>query len=135
MTGWKMIAVVAALTGCAGVQTTRERDVAAGHWVGEIDREDSWQPLSLDIEHENGVYRGELRSVAGARGRPLENVRVLGDEVRFETEKLRFVGRVSGSTLSGTVARKDEGAPIGEFSVNSDDAERGIYSSGSEWSP
>ena len=132
MTRWTMMAILAALAGCAGVQTTRQRDFASGHWVGEIERDGTLQPLSLDIERENGVYRGEWRPVAGVRSRPLENVDVQGDEVRFETDKLRFQGHLSGGTLSGTVTHKPADAPFGEFSVTSG---RGHDSPGSEWSP
>ena len=132
MTKWTMMAILVALAGCAGAQTMRQRGFASGHWVGEIDRDGSLQPLSLDIESENGAYRGEWRSVAGVRSRPLENVDVQGDEVRFETDKLRFLGHLSGSTLSGTITHKPADVPFGEFSVTSG---RDRYSPGSEWSP
>ena len=132
MTRWAMMAILAALAGCAGAQTTWQRDFASGHWVGEIDRDGSLQPLSLDIKRENGVYRGEWRPVEGVRSRPLENVDVQGDDVRFETDKLRFQGHLSGSTLAGTVTHKPADAPFGEFSVTSG---RAGYSPGSEWSP
>src|SRR5512140_2926201 len=131
MTRWTMMAVLAALAGCAGVQAP-QRDSGAGHWKGEIDRDGSLQPVSFEIDGENGVYRGEWRSVAGLRSRQLENVQVQGDEVRFETDKLRFVGHVSGSTLSGTVTHKPADSPFGEFFVISDDPEPGTYSTGSE---
>lgn len=135
MTRWTMMAVLAALAGCAGVQASQQRDFGAGHWKGEIDRDGSLEPVSFEIDGENGVYRGEWRSVAGLRSRQLENVQVQGDEVRFETDKLRFVGHVSGSTLSGTVTHKPADSPFGEFFVISDDPERGTYSTGSEWAP
>jgi hypothetical protein len=134
MTRWTMMAMVAALAGCAGVQASQQRDLGAGHWIGEIDRDGASQPLALEIDGENGVYRGEWRSATGLRSRPLENVLVQGDEVRFETDKLRFVGHRSGSTLSGTVTHKPAGAPFGEFFVISDAGEQGTYSTGSEWS-
>jgi hypothetical protein len=133
MTRWTMMMVVAALAGCAGAQATRQRDFASGHWVGEIERNGSFQPLSLDIERENGVYRGEWQSVAGVRSRPLENVDVQWAEVRFETEKLRFLGHLSGSTLSGTVSDKPADAPFGEFSVTSEEGV--VHPAESEWSP
>jgi hypothetical protein len=134
MTRWTMMMVLAALAGCAGASTTtRQRDFASGHWVGEIERNGSFQPLSLDIERENGVYRGEWQSVAGVRSRPLENVDVQGDEVRFETDKLRFLGHLSGSTLSGTVTDKPADATFGEFSVTSEEGV--VHPAESEWSP
>ena len=123
------MAVLAALAGCAGVQGTQGREFAAGHWTGEIDRDGWVQPLAIDIQQENGTYRGELRSLGA--GKSLESVEVRGDQVRLETDKLRFVGHVSGSTLSGTVANKLADAPAGEFSVTSAPA---VYSPGSEWS-
>jgi hypothetical protein len=135
MTRWTMMAILAALAGCAGVQASQRRDLGAGQWKGEIDRDGSAQPVSFEIDGENGVYRGEWRSPAGLRSRQLENVQVQGDEVRFETDKLRFVGHVSGSTLSGTVTHKPADSPFGEFFVISDEPQGGNHSSGSEWSP
>lgn len=135
MTRWTMMGILAALAGCAGVQASRQGDLEARQWRGEIDRDGSSQPFSLEIEGEDGVYRGELRPVAGLRSRPLENVRVEGDEVRFETDELRFVGHRNGSTLSGTVTHKAPDSPFGEYFVIPDDPERGTYSTGSEWSP
>src|SRR5438874_11959833 len=106
MTKLTMMAILVALAGCAGAQATRQRDFASGHWVGEIDRDGSLQPLSLHIESENGAYRGGWRSVAGVSSRPLEDVDVQGDGVPFENDKVRFLGHLSGSTLAGTVAHK-----------------------------
>lgn len=126
------MAVLAALAGCAGVQGTQAREFAAGHWTGEIDRDGWVQPLAIDIQQENGTYRGELRSLGA--GKSLESVEVRGDQVRLETDKLRFVGHVNGSTLSGTVATKPSDAPAGEFSVTSADSAPAVYSPGSEWS-
>src|SRR5437763_15653237 len=104
MTKGTMMAILVALAGCAGAQTMRQRDFASGHWVGEIDRDGSLQPLSLDIESENGAYRGEWRSVARVGSRARENVDVQGDEVRLKTDKLRVVGPVSANTLSSTIS-------------------------------
>jgi hypothetical protein len=130
---WKTMTILAvALAGCAGVPTMRQRNLASGRWSGEIDRDGWLQPLSLDIDGENGAYRGEWRSVAGVRSRPLENFAVQGDEVRFETDKLRFVGHVTGSTLSGTVLQKSADTRFGEFSVTRDGE---AYLPGSEWAP
>jgi hypothetical protein len=135
MTGWKTVAILAALTGCAGVQTTGQRD-ASGHWVGEIDRDGWLQPLALHIEREGGgAYRGEWRSAVGVRSRPLESIQVQGEEVRFETDKLRFVGHVNGGTLSGTVTQKPADARFGEFSVSQEEPDRAAYNPGSEWAP
>jgi hypothetical protein len=132
MTGWKTIAMLASLAGCAGVQTTRQTDFAPGRWIGEIDHDGFLQPLALDIERQDDAYRGEWRSAV--RSRPLENVEVQGDQVRFETDKLRFVGHVSGSTLSGTVSDKGANARLGEFSVTQGEPGRAVYNPGSEWS-
>jgi hypothetical protein len=133
MSGWKAIAVVAALTGCAGVQTRPQRDSASGHWIGEIDRDGWRQVVSLDIESDNGAYRGQWQPVKATPKQALENVDVQGDQVRFETDKLRFVGHVSGSRLSGTVTDKVADAPIGEFAATHD-PQRVVYDPGSEWS-
>jgi hypothetical protein len=132
MATWKSIAILAAVTGCAGAQTARQRDLAAGHWIGEIDRGGWPQPLSLDFERDNGAYRGQWSTEPGVRSKPLESVEIQGDEVRFETDKLRFVGHVAGTTLSGTVSQKAADAPLGEFSVTQ---EPEAYSPGSEWAP
>jgi hypothetical protein len=133
MTKWTMVAMVAALAGCAGMRTMRDRDFASGHWIGEIDRDGSLQPFFLDIARENGAYRGQVQALEGVPGKPLENVEVQGDRVRFETDKLRFVGQIKGTTLAGTVTHKPEDAPVGEFSVTA--ADRVVYSPASEWSP
>ena len=135
MLKWPMVAMVAALAGCAGMRTMGDGDFASGHWTGEIDRDGTVQPLSVDLARENGAYRGQVQSAAGVRARPLENVQVEGDQVRFETDKLRFVGQLKGSTLAGTVTHKPEDAPVGEFSVTSANGDSAAYSPASEWSP
>jgi hypothetical protein len=132
MSNWAMLAIVAATAGCAGMRTAGGADFASGHWIGEIDRDGSARPLALDIARENGAYRGQVQSVAGVGTGPLENVEVQGDRVRFETDELRFSGRVKGSTLSGTVTHKPEDAPVGEFSVKS---QTPAFWPSSEWSP
>lgn len=135
MVKWTMVALVAGLAGCAEMRTMGDGDFASGHWTGEIDREGSVQPLSIDLARENGSYRGQLQSAAGVRARPIENVQVQGGQIRFETDKLRFVGQVKGSTLAGTVTHKPENAPVGEFSVTAADRDSVAYSPASEWSP
>lgn len=135
MVKWTMVAIVAGLAGCAGVRTFGGNDFASGHWIGEIDRDGSQQPFALDIARENGVYRGQVQSAEGVRAKSIENVEVQGDQVRFETDQLRFVGHLQGSTLAGTVTHKPEDAPVGEFSVTATDRQRSVYSPASEWSP
>jgi len=120
MNRWMKIAIVAALAGSAGVQAQQRRDLAAGAWRGVIDGEGWTQPLAIDLDPQGSGWRGEWRSYAGGPSKPLQNVDVHGDQVRFETDKLRFVGQVSGSTLSGTVSRKVDGDSVGEFSVAHD---------------
>lgn len=133
MSGWKTIAVVAAMTGCAGVQTAQQRNSASGHWIGEVDRDGWSQAVALDIESDAAGWRGQWRAVRETPKQALESVDVQGTRVRFETEKLRFVGHVQGSRLSGTVTDKVADAPLGELSAThaADPVE---YSSGSEWS-
>jgi hypothetical protein len=97
MTRWTMMAILAAMAGCAGVQTSQQRDLAGGQWA-------------------------------------LASVKVQDDEVRFETDKLRFVGHVRGNTLSGTVTEKPAESPFGEFFVIPAGPGAGTYSTGSEWS-
>jgi len=113
MTGKKMILILAAVAGCASVRPASSRDLAAGHWTGQIDRAGWLQPLSLDIENDDGTYRGEWRAADGIASEPLQKVDVSGDTVRLETDKLLFVGRVQGSKLSGTVSRKGPTSPRG----------------------
>jgi hypothetical protein len=121
MNALKTMAILAALAGCAGAQTNQRREPGSGRWTGAIDGNGWTQPLSFDLERQNGIWRGEWGSVVGAPIKPLEHVDVQGDEVRFETNKLRFVGHVSGSTLSGTVSQKAaNAAAVGEFSVVQD---------------
>jgi hypothetical protein len=117
MNRWMKIAILAALAGGAGVQAQQRHDLAAGAWRGAIDGEGGTQPLNIDLDQQSGGWRGEWRSFAGSPSKPLQSVDVQGDQVRFETDKLRFVGQVSGSKLSGTVSRKADGDSVGEFSV------------------
>src|SRR5215468_9896130 len=117
MNRWIKIAMVATLAGSAGVQAQQRRDLAAGAWRGVIDGEGWTQPIDIDLDQQGGGWRGEWRSFAGGPSKPLQGVDVQGDQVRFETDKLRFVGQVSGSKLSGTVSRKADGDSVGEFSV------------------
>jgi hypothetical protein len=133
MSSLKAILVLVAVSGCAGVQTTGQRDSASGHWIGEIDRDGWRQPVSLDFESENGAWTGQWRAVRESPRQAIENVAVEGDEVRFETDKLRFVGHVSGSRLSGKVTDKVADAPLGELSAVQT-SQREAYSSASEWS-
>ncbi|HEY6909749.1 MAG TPA: hypothetical protein VI356_10290 [Myxococcales bacterium] len=123
------IAVVVALAGCAGVQAAGQQDVS-GHWVGAIDRGGQREPVAIDIERDGGSYRGQLRPVSDP---PADPAALRRDEVRFETEGLRFVGRVDGGTLSGTVTDKREGVPVGQLSAVQTGSEQ-PYSPGSEWS-
>lgn len=79
---------------------------------------DGWERLLfLEIESAGSAHRGTWRSLLQGRSRMLEDVEVHGDEVRFETGSLRFVGHLSGNTLSGTVVDVAAGAPAGDFSV------------------
>ncbi len=123
MLGMKTLAIVAALVGCASVRPVG--DLAAGHWTGEIDRGGWLQPFSLDIDHDAGSYRGEWRSQLGLRSEPLQNLDVEGDTVRFETDKLLFMGHVQGRKLSGTVSRKGAELPDAQFTVIHDDPRPG----------
>jgi len=131
MSGWKTIAVAVALTGCAGVQTAQQRSFASGHWVGEVDRDGWTQPVALDIESDHGALRGQWRTVKETPKQAIRNLAVQGDEVRFETDTVRFVGHVDGSRLSGTLTDKLAAAPLGELSAINTDR----YSPASEWSP
>jgi hypothetical protein len=132
MSRWMTIAVAATVAGCAGAQVNGNHD-ASGHWIGEIERDGRRQAVALEIEREGGSYRGQLRPVdeTGKSGVAAPNA--ADDEVRFETEQLRFVGHVDGSRLSGRVTDKVADAPIGELSaVHAQEA--APYSSASEWS-
>lgn len=126
MTNWKALAVLAAMTGCAGAgnYTMQRTAFTSGHWSGSIGRDGWWRPLSLDIEREHGAWRGKWRSLQGGPGMALKDVEVRGDEVRFETDNLQFIGQVMGDTVSGTVIDLPAGAPAGEFSVSREDPER-----------
>jgi len=123
MTGKKLIVILAAAAGCATMHPASSRDLAAGHWSGQIDRDGWLQPLSLDIENDDGTYRGEWRASAGIASEPLQKVDVSGDTVRLETDQLLFVGRIRGSKLSGTVSHKGTDGADGQFSVIHDEVE------------
>ena len=127
MSRWMTMALVAGLAACAGVKTVGQRD-ASGQWIGEIDRGGQRQAVSLDLQREGGSYRGQLRPIGESA-----EAQQRGDEVRFETEELRFVGHVEGSRLSGTVTDKRADAPAGELSAIHAE-EPTLYSAGSEWS-
>jgi hypothetical protein len=116
---WKAIAIIAAVGGCASARTAPYNNSALGHWDGEIDHAGLSQAIAFDIDSDNGAYSGEWQPAVNLPSRPLENVEVRGDEVRFETDRLRFVGHVAGGTLAGTVTDKVANEPVGEFSVNS----------------
>ena len=131
MNRWMKIAIVAALAGGAGVQANERLALAAGAWRGEIDGEGWIQPLSFDLDQRAGGWRGEWRSFAGSPSKPLQSVDVQDDQVRFETDKLRFVGQISGNKLSGTVSNKT-GASVGEFSAVHDSGSLDHYNPGSE---
>jgi hypothetical protein len=133
MASLKVIALLASLTGCAGVQPMAQRDFISGHWTGAIDSDGWMQRVSLDLQRENDAYRGAWRPAEKASEQALANVEVKGDEVRFETDKLRFVGHVSGSTLSGTVSDKLADSQVGAFSVTHEGST--LFSPGSEWAP
>ena len=120
MNGWKMILVLAAFAGCSGVQPSVSRELAGGRWFGEIDYGGWRQPLALQIVTDGQGYRGEWSSENGLPSEPLRKVDVNGSAVRLETDQLVFAGQVEGRKLSGTVSRKDTGAPQGQFSVNYD---------------
>ena len=127
MKALKTILICAAFVGCASTYSSSRRDPAAGNWRGVLER-DGWpEAMAFRIENADGAWRGEWQ-LAGV-SQPLQNVEVSGDNVRFETDKLLFAGRLQGSTLSGSVARKDTSAAEAEFSV---EREQPRYSPGSE---
>lgn len=136
MSGWKAMSVLfVAVSACAGVQRIQDADgAAAGHWSGEIDRNGWRQPVSFDLARDGGAWRGQWQSVRESPGQELENVEVRGRDVRFETGKLRVVGRVSGGTLRATVVDKGADEPVGELAVTNHPA-ADVYSPASEWSP
>src|SRR3954466_9712659 len=131
MSAWKAIAVLAAVTGCAGVQRTAEADLASGHWIGEIDRHGWRQPVALDIERDGEAWHGQWRAVRDGSGQAFESVEVQGHDVRFETGKLRFVGQGSGAPPTGGRANKVAGEPVGELSA----INQPVFNPASEWSP
>ena len=131
MKTWMMIGMMAALAGSSAVRA-EQRDPVAGHWYGLVERDGWSQPLSLDIDHENGTYRGEWRSNVEVPSQRLESVAVQGNDVSFDTNKLHFAGRLNGDILSGTVTRKGSDATVGEFSITQNPVPE--YNPGSEWS-
>ena len=129
MIRWMAAAALAATTACAGTGIfTRAADgPASGHWDGAVERDGWWRPLSLDLEQDRGGWRGGWRKLPAGPSMSLEALEVRGDEVRFEAGDLRFVGRVMGETLSGTVVDAG-GRIVGSFSVTRDDP--GLYVGG-----
>src|SRR5690348_1616108 len=131
MNRWMKMAIVVALAGSAGVQANERRNLAAGAWRGQIDSEGWLQPMNFDLDQQAGGWRGEWRSFTWSPSKPLQSVDVQGDQVRFETDKLRFAGQVSGNKLSGTVSNKS-GDSVGEFSAIHDGSSLDSYNPASE---
>src|SRR3954462_15881708 len=114
MSAWKAIAVLAAVTSCAGVQRTAEADLASGHWIGEIDRNGWRQPVALDLERDGEAWHGQWRAVRDGSGQGLESGEGEGQDARCETGKPRFAGQVTGPPLRGGVTKKVGEEPVGE---------------------
>lgn len=125
----RLVAILMAMTGCAGMGrlTMQDSDAASGHWNGMVVR-DGWErPLFLEIESAGSAYRGTWRSLPQGRSMVLQDVEVRGDEVRFGTGNLMFVGHLSGNTLSGTVVDVVAGAPAGDFSMTREEPISGSF--------
>jgi hypothetical protein len=122
MTKTRWLAILIASTGCAALTgaSTKNTDSISGRWSGEIEHDGWSRRVWFDLDSEGGGWRGRWQSFPGVASLPFREVAVQGDEVRLETERLRFVGRVMGDTLSGTVADL-QGAPAGDFSVTRED--------------
>jgi len=131
MNHWKAMMILLAVAGAASARAAGTPDLAAGHWTGQIDRGGWLQPLWLEIEKDGDSYRGEWSSDAGVPSEQLDKVVVKGDSVRFETERLLFVGHVQGSRLSGTISRKGTHQREGEFTATYD-SPAAEYNPGSE---
>lgn len=125
----KTILMCAAVAGCAGMTPAAMHDRVAGHWTGLLDHGGWVQPLALEIDDVKGSWRGEWRPGPGGSSEPLHRMDVDGRAVRFETDKLLFVGHLQGSALVGTVSRKDTNAAEGKFFVTHDEM---AYEPGSE---
>jgi|SRR5438094_8401935 len=113
-----IVAFALAFAACAGASKNVDsrKDPLPGHWVGVIDR-DGWQrPLSLMIDSNEGTYVGSWMSVESQPGIMLDRVRRNADAVHLELAKLTFDGRVTGRTLTGSVASKD-GSSSGSFTL------------------
>src|SRR3954470_19744747 len=116
MTKMTVTAILISLAGCAGTGSLIRGNGAdaAGRWSGFIER-DGWQrALFLDIEEASGSWRGKWKSFPQGQLMMLRDIEVSGDEIRFGAEGLRFVGHLSGNTLSGVVTDVPAGAPAGE---------------------
>jgi hypothetical protein len=134
MSMWKTVAMVAAVTGCAGVQRTSEPVPVSGVWVGEIEWPGGMEEVAFDLKSQNGTYRGEVRSLEYG-SEQLENVAVRGDLVELNTGNLRFEGRVEGSRLWGTVSENAAKADVAAFSVTQEDPLSVAYDPAPEWAP
>jgi len=127
MRSWKAVVILAAMTGCAsfGKLAGQDTSFVSGRWNGSIDREDGWwKPIFLDVDRDHGVWHGTWQSRPGGPSMAIKELEAHGDEVRFETGKLRFVGHVAGETLSGRVIELPAETPAGEFTVTLDDPAR-----------
>jgi len=114
MRTWKAVAILA-VAGCAGAPPVRYSNSPLGHWDGQVDQAGLSQTIAVDIVNEKGGYSGQWQPGIDLPKRPLENVEVQGDAVRFEIDRLRFVGHVADSKLAGTVTDKAANAPAGAF--------------------
>lgn len=126
MTNWKMAVVLVAMTGCAGAGSlpTPKEELSSGLWDGSIGRDGWSRPLYLDLERDSGAWHGKWRGAVAGPSMALKDFEVRGDEVRFETDRFRFIGHVMGDTLEGTVVEVPAGTPAGDFSVTRQDPYR-----------
>jgi hypothetical protein len=118
-----MLVLCCALAGCAAANSVamQNDERASGHWDGTIGRDGWSRPVSFDLRRDGDAWRGTLHLLPQASGSALKEIDVHGDEVRLDTDALRFVGHLMGDTLAGTVIEIPTGAPAGQFSVSRED--------------
>ncbi len=81
----------------------------SGHWEGQIEVQGKAAPLLVDLAQKEGVWSGSADSPKeGARGIPLEPLRVQGAEIEFTLKGAdgnpTYRGRLEDGKIKGTVS-------------------------------
>src|SRR6266850_4429135 len=113
---------VAFLAACAGAAPRSQSDAAPqGRWTGFVLRNGLREPVAVELNEEGSTWDGRFST--GDNARPLEDVRIIGNNVHFALSgEGVFDGAAAGDTMAGSVS----GPVTGSFSLTRSDK---------DWSP